>query len=291
MTKYEYTMTPVPFPKKPKKSKIWINILLFILTIFTTTFMGAVLQGGKHLTITWFLSGLKFSIPLMLILGVHEMGHYIASRKHNIDATLPYFIPAPTIIGTFGAFIKIKEPIVNRRSLMDIGAAGPLAGFIVAVPILIWGIFQSHFVPIPNNFYGIKLGNSIIMWLTSKIILGNAPQGYDLFLSSSAFAAWIGLFVTSLNLLPIGQLDGGHILYALMGEKSQRISLIIFILLIPLGYFWLGWLFWAAIIFFFLGIKHPTTLNILEPLDKKRKIIGYVSIFVFIITFIPAPFS
>ena len=289
--KYEYTITPIPFQEKSKKpKKIWINIVLFILTVFTTTFMGAVLQGGK-VSFHWYLGGLKFSIPLMLILGVHEMGHYIASRRHDIDATLPYFIPAPTIIGTFGAFIKIREPIVNRRELMDVGAAGPLAGFVVAIPVLIWGLFTSHFVPVKEGFYGIKLGNSILMWLASRIILGNPPAGSDLFLSPPAFAAWIGLFITSLNLLPIGQLDGGHIIYALMGERSRRISWIVFLALIPLGFFWKGWVFWASVIFFFLGIKHPITLDIFEPLDKKRKIIGYISIFVFIITFIPVPFS
>ena len=279
-------------PRRRSGNRIWINILLFVLTLITTTLAGALMESGEGTGgIMWFLRGLKFSIPLLLILGVHETGHYVASRLHNISATLPYFIPAPTLIGTFGAFIKIKEPIVDRRALLDIGAAGPLAGFLVAVPVLVWGIAHSKIVPAPPAGAGLKLGDSLILIFVTRLIWGQIPQGYDLYLSSPAFAGWIGLFVTAMNLLPVGQLDGGHIAYALWGERANTISKIVFFALLPLGVLWTGWLFWAILLWLVLKLWHPPVINPHYPLDPVRKFVGYFCLFVFVITFTPAPFT
>jgi len=274
------------------KSRLWLNALLLLATILTTTLAGALMSGGEKLDLRWFLSGLHFSVPLLFILGVHECGHYVASRIHKIRATLPYFIPAPTLIGTFGAFIRIKEPIVDRRALMDIGAAGPLAGFIAAIPIMIWGILTSKFIATKGIIEGgMKLGESLMLKAAVLAIWGKIPQGHELYLSSPAFAAWLGFFVTSLNLLPVGQLDGGHISCALWGARAYRISRLMFLLLIPLGFFWLGWLFWALILLFALGLRHPPLVDAAAPLGAKRAIIGYVCIAVFILTFTPVPFA
>ncbi len=291
---YEITHTPIPHaPPSPevKPAKVWINALLFIITVFTTTLAGAVMESTEAIDIRWFLGGIKFSAPLLLILGVHEMGHYVASRIHRVKATLPYFIPAPTFIGTFGAVIRIKEPIRDRKSLIDIGASGPLAGFIIALPILIWGVAKSQIIPIPEAIQGFQLGNSLILMAVAKVIWGAIREGFDIYLSAPAFAAWLGMFVTSLNLLPVGQLDGGHIAYALWGKGAYRISKIVFFALFPLGYFWPGWIFWALLIFFILRLKHPPLIDVGAPLDEKRIMVGYICLFVFIITFIPVPFS
>jgi len=291
---FEITHTPIPNAHSPiekKPAKVWINMLLFVITVFTTTLAGAIMEPIETIYIRWFLGGIKFSAPLLLILGVHEMGHYVASRMHHVKATLPYFIPAPTFIGTFGAVIRIKEPIRDRKSLIDIGAAGPLAGFIIGLPILVWGVAKSEIIPIPEAIQGFQLGNSLILITVSKLIWGTIPEGYDIYLSAPAFAAWLGMFVTSLNLLPVGQLDGGHIAYALWGKGAYRISKIVFFALFPLGYFWPGWIFWALLVFFILRLKHPPLNDMNTPLDEKRIMVGYICLFIFIITFIPVPFS
>ncbi|MCD6417259.1 site-2 protease family protein [bacterium] len=280
--------------QRKRKSHWWINLLLFLLTVITTTLAGAFMnrQDVDNYSLIWFFGGLKFSVPLLFILGIHEMGHYIASKVHRISATLPYFIPAPTLIGTFGAFIKIKEPIIDRKALMDIGAAGPLSGFFAAIPILIYGLIHSSIVQVQETTQAaLKLGDSLILQIAVKILFGKIPDGYELYLSPMAFAAWLGFFVTSLNLIPIGQLDGGHIAYAMLGQKAYKISRLMFVLLIPLGFFWLGWLFWALLLFFLLGLKHPPLINPNEPIGKSRKIVGYICLAVFILTFTPVPFS
>ena len=258
MNEYEpqQEVIKISFPQFQRKEKITLNLILFVITLFTTTFAGAMMEGAGCTGILWYISGLKFSLPLMLILGIHETGHYLAAKYHNIRATLPYFIPAPTLIGTFGAFIKIKEPIKYRDTLMDVGAAGPLAGFFAALPILFWGVWHSKIIMITKPAVGLRLGGSIILVAVVKAIHGTIPSGYDLQLSAPAFAAWLGLFVTSLNLLPIGQLDGGHIMYALLGgEKADVVSRIVFFTLLPLGIFWPGWIIWAFLLYFVLGLN------------------------------------
>ena len=294
MNEYEpqQEVIKISFPQSQRKEKITLNLILFVITLFTTTFAGAMMEGAGRTGILWFISGLKFSLPLMLILGIHETGHYLAAKYHNIRATLPYFIPAPTLIGTFGAFIKIKEPIKYRDTLMDVGAAGPLAGFFAALPILFWGVWHSKIVMITKPAVGLRLGGSIILVAVVKAIHGTIPPGYDLQLSAPAFAAWLGLYVTSLNLLPIGQLDGGHIMYALLGdEKANVVSKIVFFSLLPLGIFWPGWIIWAFLLYFVLGLKHPPIIYPSMSLDWRRKFLGWFCIFIFIITFTPVPFK
>lgn len=274
--------------------KYWVHIGLFAATLSTTTFAGAILSGefreGERI-FNWLVNGLRFSLPLLAILGVHEIGHYIASRVHNISATLPFFIPAPTLIGTFGAVIRIKEPIGNRNALMDVGASGPIAGFLVALPVIIWGLTQSKIIFVPQEIVGLRLGDSILMKILVWLIVGDIPENYELVLSPTAFAGWLGLFVTALNLIPTGQLDGGHILYALLGEKARPVFRVIFLLLLPLGYFWTGWLFWALMVLFILRVQHPPIAGIEQPLDHKRRIAGIICFLIFILTFTPVPFS
>ncbi len=294
MNEYEtqQEVIKISFPQFQRKEKITLNLILFVITLFTTTLAGAMMEGAGRKGIMWYISGFKFSLPLMLILGIHETGHYLAAKYHNIRATLPYFIPAPTLIGTFGAFIKIKEPIKYRDTLMDVGAAGPLAGFFAALPILFWGVWHSKIVMITKPAVGLRLGGSIILVAVVKAIHGTIPSGYDLQLSAPAFAAWLGLFVTSLNLLPIGQLDGGHIMYALLGdEKANVVSKIVFFSLLPLGIFWPGWIIWAFLLYFVLGLKHPPIIYPSMSLDWRRKFLGWFCIFIFIITFTPVPFK
>ena len=270
-----------------------INVILFFVTILTTLFAGAMMEGADVYNRPLELfKGIPFSITLMLILGTHEFGHYYYAQKHGVDATLPYFIPAPTVIGTFGAFIKINSPIRKKSALLQIGAAGPLAGFIVAVPALIIGLTQSTVITLDETFEGIRLGDSLLMiGLTGIIFPGLGPQ-QDILLHSVAFAGWIGLLVTMLNLLPIGQLDGGHIAYAMLGEKYDKVAIIALLSLIPLSYFTLNWLIWGALILILMRtVKHPPVMNIHEPLSYKDKKIGYMCLAIFILCFIPAPFS
>lgn len=202
---------------------------------------------------------------------------------------MPYFIPAPSIIGTFGAVIKMKPPIPDRRSLIDIGASGPIGGFIIAVIACIAGLSMSDIRPAGELQQGISFGSSILFSLLSKIVLNIDPEKYDVLLHPIAFAGWIGLLVTSLNLLPIGQLDGGHIVYALFGEKHRIISLLTIPVLIVLGIlYWPGWLLWAALMIF-LGYKHPPVVYPYIQLDQNRKIIGWACFIIFILTFTPTP--
>ncbi len=277
-----------------KKPKILINIILFILTIGTTLLAGALQQGVNPLeNPSQIVRGLPFSAALLFILLSHEMGHYLVSKKHHIDATLPYFIPAPTFIGTFGAFIKMRSPVQDKKVLLDIGAAGPLAGVIVTIPILIIGLKLSEVMVVESSLEGgFTLGSSLILSFLTKIILGNLPDNYHVIIHPLGFAGWIGLLVTSLNLIPVGQLDGGHIAYAVFGEKTKVISKVALIALLGLGIWGSStWLVWAIILLVMLGAKHPPPLNHDVPLDKKRKVIGIISLVVFIMTFIPVPFS
>jgi len=266
------------------------HVLLFIATFITTLLAGALLNG----VIPWeqpekIYLGLPFSLTLILILLTHELSHYFMSRRHNVSATLPYFIPAPSIIGTFGAVIKMKPPIPDRRSLIDIGASGPIAGFIVAVIASVIGLSLSEAKPTGELQGGLAFGTSILFDFLSKIVLHVDPEKYDILLHPIAFAGWIGLLVTSLNLLPIGQLDGGHITYALLGEKHEWISKGMIPVLIGLGLlFWLGWIVWA-IIMIFLGYRHPPVMYPWIQLDRKRKIVGWIALAIFILTFTPAP--
>jgi membrane-associated protease RseP (regulator of RpoE activity) len=279
---------PAVPPRKPRV--IW-NIVLFILTLVTTVLAGALQEGVNPLKDPGQIPrGFPFALALMGILLAHELGHYLVAKRHGIDVTLPYFIPAPSFIGTFGAFIKMRSPARDRRMLLDIGAAGPLVGVVVSIPLLILGLSLSEVKRIEGQM-GTNLGDSLLLWAISKLVVGNLPPGHDVIIHPVGFAGWIGLLVTSLNLLPVGQLDGGHVVYALVGEKQKKISKIVFAGLLALGIFgWEGWLFWALLLWI-LGFRHPRPLEWWVPLDRKRKVLGWVTLAVFVLTFIPVPFS
>jgi membrane-associated protease RseP (regulator of RpoE activity) len=280
---------------KDKKPSILINLFLLLATIFTTMIAGAMLAGVNPLiSPLQIIKGCPFSLTLLLILLAHESGHYIASKKHGVEATLPFLIPAPPpfLIGTFGAFIKMRAPVKDKNSLFDIGVAGPLAGVLVAIPVLIIGLKLSEvkFIDISPEKCGLSLGSSLLFELLSKLILGELPENYNIILHPIAFAGWIGLLVTALNLIPVGQLDGGHIAYAVFGERAEKISKVVLIILLVLGLFgWPGWLVWAALLLI-MRLKHPPPLDFWTPLDKKRKALGWVTLAIFISTFTPVPF-
>ena len=268
-----------------------IHIILFLLTVITTVIAGSMMAGGNPFAnLSDWGKGVSFSFALMMILGCHESGHYFLARKHKVDASLPYFIPAPTFIGTFGAFIKVRAPIQHRIALLEIGAAGPIAGFIVAVPALVWGLRHSQVIETISSS-GIKLGDSILMKLLTLSLFPDLGSTEDVILHPVAFAGWIGLLVTMLNLLPIGQLDGGHIAYALLGERFNILAKYVLLLLIPMSYFSLNWLVWGLLILLLMRTtKHPPIYNIEDPLTNREKWIGATSLAIFILCFIPAPF-
>ncbi len=277
-------------PDKPK-IKILTPVILFCVTFIAVIFAGAFQYGVNPFThLSEAYKGLPFALILMAILLSHEMGHFLMSKHHDVVATLPYFIPAPNILGTFGAFIRMKSPIPDRNALVDIGAAGPLAGFMIALPALIIGIKLSPLVPIAS-VSGITLGDSLLVKLLSFLVRPDIPAGYEIGLSPIAFAGWIGMFVTAMNLIPIGQLDGGHIAYALFGKWYNAVARLALITLVVMGIWgWEVWLFWALIILI-LGIRHPSPMDPYQPLDTKRKAIAWLAIVILIITFIPVPFS
>lgn len=278
-------------PKIPR-----IHWVLFSLTILTTLMSGAMMEGAR----IWespleIIKGIPFSLTLMLILGTHEFGHYYYAQKHKVDATLPYFIPAPPflfLIGTFGAFIKMKSPIYRKDALLQIGAAGPIAGFLVAVPALIIGLLFSDVVDNTNVKGALMLGDSILMKILTWITHPRLLETQDIMLHPIAFAGWIGLLVTMLNLLPIGQLDGGHVSYAMLGRKHDLIAKAALLSLIPLSFLSLNWLVWGVLIIVLMrSAKHPPIQDIHVPLSKENKRIGYMCLAIFILCFIPAPFQ
>ncbi len=295
-----------------RKRGLTIHIILFILTVVSTLIAGALQKGINILEEPWrIIEGIPFSVSLLAILLTHELSHFFASRRHHTHATLPYFIPAPSIIGTFGAFIKMKSPIRTREALIDIGASGPIGGFIVALAVTVIGLAHSEVVTLKDTEAGLLLGDSILFSVLTKAVLGSLPEGKDVMLSPVAFAGWIGFFVTSMNLLPIGQLDGGHIAYALLGERNHRKASIFFASILALAgigrlylyssfftgttfgvlrdYLWEGWAVWAFLLYM-LGLRHPPVLFWEEPLDRRRRFIGWLSLLIFFLTFTPVPF-
>ena len=271
----------------------WINLSLFILTVFTTLMAGALHQGVDLLrNPSGLWVGAPFSFTLMSILLTHEMGHYLSSRYHHVDATLPYFIPAPPVpflIGTFGAFIRMTSPITNRRALLDIGASGPIAGFVIAILAVAVGLYQSPVIEASGSV-GLRLGEPLIFTMISYITIGPIPDQYDVLLHPIAFAGWIGLFVTALNLIPMGQLDGGHIIYAIFGRHHRAVSLSMIPVLLFMGIIgWPGWLLWAVLPLLF-GIRHPPLVDPEISLDRRHQIIAWTSLAILILTFTPSPF-
>lgn len=263
--------------------KYLIHILLFAATIVTTFYVGL----GEGLAAAFWYSG-----GIIMILLTHEMGHFIMAKKHGIPATLPFFIPVPLPpFGTMGAVIKMKGVIPDRKALFDIGAAGPLAGLVMIIPAIIIGLHMSKIVDISTlEENSITLGDSLLFTLLIKISIGPIPEGQDVLLHPLAYAGWVGLLVTALNLLPIGQLDGGHVLYALLRKKSRLFSLFFYgALLITCLFFFAGWLLILILLAIFRN--HPPTLNDVKPLDKKRKILGSIILIVFVLSFTPVPFG
>lgn len=290
----------------PQK-RVWLNIVLFVVTAFSTFFVGITwsvsyiyadsLSQGPDLSLdikifndpqVIFLSIIYAVVLLGILLG-HELGHFLTCQYYRIQATLPYFIPAPTLIGTLGAFIKIKSPITRKQQLFDIGVAGPLTGFILSVPTLIYGLSVSKAVPALPREGSLIFGEPLLLKIVEGMIFKNVPPDFDIILHPVAFAGWVGIFVTALNLFPVGQLDGGHVAYALFGPKSRNMAKVFFGVFLFLGiFFWIGWLIWAVLIYF-LGLKHPRVVDEANPLSPGRRVIGFVMIGIFILSFIPDP--
>jgi len=278
----------------------WVNVVLFLITGATTILAGALWEGVDWISnplmvfkdpIAVISGGLPFSLSLLAILGFHEFGHYFAARYHGVNVTLPYFIPAPpaiTLIGSFGAFIKSKSAFINRKQLLDVGAAGPLSGLVIAIIVLAVGINSSHIQPISEEISGIFFGESLLFKFMTFVIKGPVKGDNVLIISSVAFAGWVGILVTMFNLLPMGQLDGGHISYALFGRFQKKIAVVTLAALAVLSFYWQGWIVWI-----FIGLllrpSHPPTLVDELPLGRGRKITGLVSILAFILCFIPNP--
>jgi len=307
-------------PKTQENSAI--NLLLFILTLISTFFAGAAYKNGEAITTApelWaqllpqnLIMGWPFACTLMAILTAHEFGHYFAARYHRVAVTLPYFIPLPPpigLFGTLGAFIKMKEPIPDRRKLFDIGVAGPLAGLVLAVPLLFIGLSTSELVTGALQ-PGIMLeGNSILYYGAKFLVFGetlpNFTTGKDVMMNQVTFAAWTGLLVTALNLLPVGQLDGGHTVFALFGDKARRINIAAIIGMALLGIAgipalqetlpflksigFMGWFLWIGLIFGMIGPYHPPPLDDVTELDPTRKLVGYGMLVIFILIFVSAP--
>ncbi len=314
----------------PKPSNPWINLGLFIATVISVLYAGALysyngpspdnllgqlLAPLKHLEL-----GIPFAVSLLAILLAHEFGHYLAGRYHKTVVTLPYFIPFPlSPFGTMGAAIQLKEPPKNKRILLDIGLAGPIAGLVVAIPVLIYGLTLSKIAPLPTSISGDFVlqieGNSIIyllskylvfhQWLPVPLDFNGLPPllywiryfftgepsplgGLDVIINPIAWAGWAGLLVTALNLIPAGQLDGGHLAYTWLGKKALYLWPFILVGLVLLGFVWSGWWLWALLIFF-LGRLYAEPLDQITPLNRSRKALAILGLVIFLLVFMPVP--
>ena len=301
-------------PPRPERPRYGLALVLFGLTFFCTTTLGPVMVQLSRTDMLTLLGplltpdvvrqvwrtpellrmGLTFSIPALVILLAHEMGHYIACRRYRLPCTLPYFLPVPFNFGTFGAFIKIKVPISGKRQLFDVGIAGPIAGFVVLMPFLLYGIAESHPAPLPvaspADATGLVLlpGRCLAIDLATWLFHGRLAQGMVLNLHPMALAAWLGLLATAINLLPLGQLDGGHILYAATGRLQRQLAFPLWLLLGLMGFYWPGWLLWCVIVLV-IGLYHPPVYDESEPLDRKRRILAWGALAMLILAFMPVP--
>lgn len=312
----------------PKTPKPWLNVILFALTLFSVALAGASFEYSGPPTASFMqmmaellrniTSGLPFALSLLGILLAHEFGHYLVGRRHKTMVTLPYFIPIPflfSLFGTMGAVIQLKEPPKNRRTLLDIGLAGPISGLIVAIPIVLYGLSISKVQPIVGGQNFMLEGNSILYLAAKYLVFGRLlPEpvsygglspilfwlrffftggpipvgGLDVTIHPIAWAGWAGMMVTAFNLIPAGQLDGGHVLYSLLGRKMQSFLPFILVGLVLLGWFWNGWWLLAFLIFM-LGRYHAEPLDQITTLDTPRKWLAALGILIFILTFIPVP--
>jgi membrane-associated protease RseP (regulator of RpoE activity) len=307
-------------PRARRRERWGLHLLLFLATLYTVTFSGAVLSGAIPYSglLTFFTSGypgspgflqawsagLSFSLPLLAILLCHELGHYTVARHYQVDVSPPYFIPAPmlpTLIGTMGAFIRLRSVLSDRRQLLDVGVAGPIAGFLVALPVLIVGLLLSHPALPAENVRGlavyfgadetpqILLGDSLVTLGLRQLLFGHASL---ITVHPVAFAGWVGMFVTMLNLLPISQLDGGHILYAALPHWHRRIAFGFWLLVFVLGWYWRGWLVWLVLVLALSRgrLGHPPVLAADRPLPRSRRALAWAALALFIATFAPVPF-
>lgn len=282
--------------------RYWVHLLLFLATLATTTLVGALHYDAfqaafevrpPRFDFATLIGGLWYSGSLLAILGAHEMGHYFMCRRHQVDATLPYFLPAPLpLTGTIGAFIKIREMFPSKAVLFDIGVGGPIAGFVVLVPALFWGLRLSNVAPLPEAFDGLSLGEPWLFQIASQLVWGPIPEGASLNLHPLAFAAWFGLIATALNLMPFGQLDGGHITYAVFGPRATWVSLATVAAAVGLTFISSSWLvvtLMMLVMLFTVGARHPRVIDEYTQLDVTRRWIAAGCALILILCFTPAP--
>jgi Peptidase family M50 len=286
------------------RPRLWLHALLFGATILTTLYAGAGMAEGRPADDLWWSlfhlwKGWPFSLGLLSILLAHELGHYFVSRHHGVARSLPYFIPLPlpdflgNVLGTLGAVIVMKAPVPNRRVMLDVGAAGPFIGMVVAIPVLLIGLSLSHVEPIVTDKAYMLEGSSLLYLGLKFVLFGRwlPGGGLDVFIHPVAFAGWAGLLVTSLNLIPAGQFDGGHIVYSILGERAQRLTWPLIGVLFAMGViFWQGWLIWAFMVLL-LGQRHPGPLDSVTKLDGRRKVLGAAAMVLFVLTFTPIPLT
>jgi membrane-associated protease RseP (regulator of RpoE activity) len=300
---------PVFVPTTPsyrlRREPMLRYVVLFALTVLSTTQAGG-LHYASFITafsntilqmplVSLMLHGLWYSLSILAILGCHELGHYFACRYYRVDASRPYFLPMPFLLtGTLGAFIRIRGPIPGKRALFDIGIAGPIAGFLVAVPVLLVGMQLSTVVKVPENFRGeiYELGEPLLFKAAEWLTFGNIPDGYSVNMHPMAFAAWFGMLATALNLFPIGQLDGGHISYAVLGRRSTVVTMIMVPCLIGLSFVSTSWVVWTVLTIGMLlafGPRHPRVFDEDQPLDRNRMLLAAFALLMFVLCFTPAP--
>jgi membrane-associated protease RseP (regulator of RpoE activity) len=303
---------PPPAPQPAAVTRWGLAGVLFVLTLISTTVLGVVWNGNVQPTTDQLLGdvltafrlileepgllglGLSYSLPLLFILLAHELGHYLACRYYRLPATLPYFIPAPFGLGTLGAFIKIKAPIRTKHQLFDVGVAGPLAGFIALLPFLLYGVAHSEPVTLEqvaaDSEPVLILGWNLALSLLVGLIHGDLPAAAGLDLHPFALAGWVGMLATALNLIPLGQLDGGHILYAAVGARQRRLVLPLWAALGLAGVLWPGWLIWCLVTLF-LGLFHPPVYDEATVLSPRRRILALVTLAIFLLCFMPVPLT
>lgn len=273
------------------------HILLFVMTVVTTVVAGMIWEGLHPLQqIGQFYRGVPYAFTLLAILFCHEMGHYVTARHYGIDVTLPYFLPVPPPfpIGTLGAFIRMKSAPHNRRALLNIGAAGPIAGFCVALPAAMYAYTTAKVAPIPaaSGMLYYEFAEPLLLQILGYLMLGPIPEGHVIQISSVGIAAWFGLLVTMLNLLPVGQLDGGHIVYALLGQRARYLSWTVVGALLIMGWrLHPMWFMWAIIGTILLRFRPPVMLDQHAPLNRRSQMIAAISLVIFVLCFMPIPIS
>jgi membrane-associated protease RseP (regulator of RpoE activity) len=267
-------------PRRKFQNRLWLHAALLLATIGSTWVMGTIFFGN----------GWAYAITVLGILGAHELGHYFACRYYDVDASLPFFLPSPFFFGTLGAVIRIREPIPNKRMLFDIGIAGPIAGFLVTVPALFIGLGLSTLVPLDNS--GIWFGEPLLIKAAAYLVWGPLPANQTVGMSSVAVAAWFGMLATAMNLFPIGQLDGGHIAYAVLGRRSTYVTVSMIVVAAGLCILSTNWILWTVLMIIMLivvGPRHPRTYDEDVPLDRGRRLLAAFAVFMFAVCFTPVP--